>query len=102
MAKLTKKSTNDTSFHGSIIYCTANELIAAIGKPQYWDNTGEDKTNLEWDCQTRSGKVFTIYDWKEYRVIDLDEEIEWHIGGFSYTDTDAACDELLEQIQQIV
>jgi hypothetical protein len=98
MAKLTKKSTNMTSFHGSVIWCTAKQLIDAVGKPQHMDNTGEDKTNFEWECQTRSGKVFTIYDWKEYRVIDLNEPIEFHIGGFGFMDTEEACDELLEQI----
>ena len=98
MAKLTKKSTSMTSFHGSVIRCTANELIAAIGNPQNMYNTGEDKSNFDWECETKSGKVFTIYDWKEYRVIDLNEKIAWHIGGFGFMDTEEAKDELIAQI----
>jgi len=114
MAKLTKKSTSGTSFHDTTIICTANQLIAAIGKPQYAVNDAEDKINLlefsaahiqiynmpsfMWDCQTNSGKVFTIYDWNEYRVLDPNEKIKWHIGGFSFMDTMEAKNELITQI----
>jgi hypothetical protein len=34
--------------------------------------------------------VFTLYDWKEYRSIGLDKQIEWHIGGMSGADTEKA------------
>jgi hypothetical protein len=98
MAKLTKKSTNMTSFYDTTIICTANQLIAAIGKPQYAVNDAEEKINFEWECETKSGKVFTIYDWKEYRELDLNEKIKWHIGGFSFMDTMEAKDELMAQI----
>ena len=114
MAKLTKKSTSGTSFHDTTIICTANQLIAAIGKPQYAVNDPQDKINLlelssrhipifnmpsfMWDCQTKSGKVFTIYDWNEYRVLDLNEKIKWHIGGFSFMDTMEAKHELIGQL----
>ena len=99
MAKLTKKSTSGTSFHDTTIICTANQLIAMIGKPQYDVNGfGLDKINFEWECETQSGKVFTIYDWKEYRELDPNEKIKWHIGGFSFMDTMEAKDELIAQI----
>ena len=114
MAKLTKKSTSGTSFHDTTIICTANQLIAAIGKPQYAVNDAEDKINLLelssrhipifnmpsfiWECKTQSDKVFTIYDWKEFRVIDPNEIITWRIGGFSFMDTEEAKDELMAQI----
>jgi hypothetical protein len=58
------------------------------------DNTGRDKVNFEWICETKNGTIFTIYDWKEYRRIRLDEEIEWHIGGMSSIDTVKARQEL--------
>jgi hypothetical protein len=24
---------------------------------------------------------FTIYDWKEYRTLKMNEKVEWHIGA---------------------
>ncbi len=97
-----------------ILYTVEDQLIAAIGKPQYAVNDAEDKINLLefsaahiqiynmpsfiWDCQTNSGKVFTIYDWNEYRVLDPNEKIKWHIGGFSFMDTMEAKNELITQI----
>jgi hypothetical protein len=79
--KLTNRSANGTSFHGITIKTTVNELIRVLGNPQEDSNTGEDKVNFDWTCETRGGKVATIYDWKEYRMIDVNEEIEFHIGG---------------------
>ena len=83
MAKLSFKSANMTSFHDTVITCTYNQLVLAIGVPQCSDNTGEDKVNFDWTCELEDGRVFTIYDWKEYRPIGKDEVIEWHIGGES-------------------
>lgn len=81
MAKLTNKSTNGTSFHGHTVTCSVNDLIAIIGKPQGEYNTGTDKTNFDWDCENDLGDLFTIYDWKEYRKLNLNEGIEFHIGA---------------------
>jgi len=92
--KLSSKSANMTSFHGSVIKTTVNKLIEKIGKPQYGSNDGEDKINFDWVCETSLGSVYTIYDWKEYRPLDLNEEIEFHIGGFSNHDTEFARQEL--------
>jgi hypothetical protein len=96
MAKLTEQSANGTSFHDSVIKTTVNKLVNALGKAQYIDNTGEDKVNFSWDCETKDGEVFTIYDWKEYRSIDLDETIEFHIGGDNKIVTEKAKRELLD------
>lgn len=98
MAKKTNQTPNGTSFHGTVIVCSANELKTVLGEPTYEDNTGEDKVNLEWVCETENGKVFTVYDWKEYRPISEDEEIEWHIGGHNQKDTRDAYDEIVEEI----
>jgi hypothetical protein len=78
---LSSKSASGTSFHGDTIVATFNELVEVIGYPQAANNNGEDKTNYDWVCETDEGVVFTIYDWKEYRPIDDDEKIEWHIGA---------------------
>ena len=83
----TEKSANGTSFHDVVINSSINELTQLLGEPSYTDNSGEDKVNVEWDCELEDGRVVTIYDWKEYRPIGKDETIEFHIGGFSKLDT---------------
>lgn len=72
---------NGTSFHGIEFTATVDQIVSILGEPSIEENTGEDKVNFEWICETESGKVFTIYDWKEYRRIDRDEPIDWHIGA---------------------
>ena len=94
MAKLSNQNISGTSFHNSTIMASVNELIAALGEPQYQSNDGQDKVNFEWDCETEDGDVFTIYDWKEYRAISTDEQIEWHIGGNSGYQTSIAAEEV--------
>lgn len=94
MAKITTKSTSGTSFFDNTISATVNELIELLGEPSDDSNTGQDKVNFEWECETNSGKVFTIYDWKEYRMIDTDEIIEWHIGAQNGTIAQVAQNEM--------
>jgi hypothetical protein len=79
--KKTTKSVNGTSFHNVVFHATPWHLMRAIGDPDYMQNGGEDKVNMEWDMETEDGNVFTIYDWKEYRELSLYEMVEWHIGG---------------------
>jgi hypothetical protein len=95
MAKLTNKSVGGTSFHNTTITTTLSKLIMALGEPQHLQNDGSDKTNVDYDCETENGDVFTIYDWKEYRSIRMDETIEFHIGGMSKSITEQAKKELL-------
>lgn len=90
--KKTNKDVVGTSFHGSIVSASVNQLIDVLGEPIYDGNTGNDKINFEWEMEFESGDVFTVYDWKEYRTLDLDEVVEWHIGGFSKDITDEAAD----------
>jgi hypothetical protein len=100
MAKLSFKSANGTSFYDTVITCTYNQLVQAIGVPQGSDNTGEDKVNFDWTCELNDGRVFTIYDWKEYRPISKEEIIEWHIGGNNYIVTEQALIELTALLAQ--
>ena len=95
MAKLSNKNTS-TSFHNTTIKTTVNKLTNALGEAQCIDNTGDDKVNFDWNCETKDGEIFTIYDWKEYRSINLDEIIEFHIGGDNQLITEQARIELLE------
>ncbi len=98
MAKKTNSSTNGTSFHDVTFKATVNQLINAFGEPDYDGNTGEDKVNFVWDMETDEGDVFTIYDWKHYRKLDLDEIIEWHIGAHSRMISWDAQDELTREL----
>jgi len=79
--KNTTQSLNGTSFHGTVIEATVEELKQILGEPEYDSNDGQDKVNFEWVMETDSGDVFTVYDYKEYRRIREYEVIEWHIGG---------------------
>lgn len=88
------KSPVGTSFHDSVINTTVNKLIKVLGKPVFGDNSGTDKINFEWVMELNSGDVFTVYDYKEYRVLDPNEIIEWHIGGMDKNVTDAALVEI--------
>lgn len=92
--KQTFKSPVGTSFHDSVINTTVNKLIKVLGKPVFGDNSGTDKINFEWVMELNSGDVFTVYDYKEYRVLDTNEIIEWHIGGKDKNVTDAALVEI--------
>lgn len=92
--KTTFKDTSGTSFNDTTIEATVANLRKVLGDPSFEDNTGEDKVNFEWDCEIENGNVVTIYDWKEYREIDENEIISFHIGGFNLTDTTDAKIEL--------
>lgn len=81
MAKKTSKSVVGTSFYYSTVNTTYNKLEFILGSPQISQNTGTEKVNFEWDCVTNTGDVFTIYDWKEYKILDGNENIDFHIGA---------------------
>jgi hypothetical protein len=98
MAKLSNKNAS-TSFHFVTIRTTVNKLSNALGEAQIIDNSGDDKVNFDWNCETEDGDVFTIYDWKEYRSISEDELIEFHIGGESKSITEKAKTELLAMLK---
>ena len=83
MIEKTEKSISGASFQDVTFSASVNDLIEMFGEPTIQDNTGDYKTNFDWHLQTFSGEVFTVYDWKEYRKLNLDETIEWHIGSFS-------------------
>jgi hypothetical protein len=93
--KKTYKDTSGTSFHGTTILISVEELINLLGEPQFQENDGNDKVNFNWDCELETGEAFTIYDWKEYRPISDFEQIEFHIGAFSKQISENAKEELL-------
>ena len=98
MAKKTYKSTDGTSFFGTTIRTSVDELINAFGEPSMEYNTGEDKVNFEWEMETEDGEVFTIYDWKEGRPLRLSERVNWHIGAMNKSVCNTAERELLKKL----
>lgn len=94
--KKTSKSSNGTSFHGIMVNSTVNNLTKVLGEPDYVDNSGKDKVNYSWDLETNEGDVVTLYTWKEYKPIDTDEEIIFHIGGMARNHTILGKQELTE------
>ena len=95
----TNKSTGGTSFQDTTISTTVHTLIKLLGEPTIVDNTGRDKVNYEWDMETSDGNVFTVYDWKEYKVLDEHEIIEFHIGGHSKAVTEQAKNEIYDTLE---
>jgi hypothetical protein len=97
--KKTNKSSNCTSFHGVTIESTVDKLTKFLGEPDYVDNSGEDKVNYSWDLETNEGDVVTLYTWKEYRPIETDEEIIFHIGGMVRNHTILGKQEITELLK---
>lgn len=89
-----------SSFHQDIIFATPNELRYILGEPDWDSNDGADKVNMEWYRQMPDGNVFTVYDYKEYRVLHPNEQVEWHIGGHDRFSTHLAKQLLSEALQE--
>jgi hypothetical protein len=94
----TLQSMDGTSFHNTTIKCSVSTLIKVLGEPDCAMNDGEDKVNFEWYMETDNGDVFTVYDWKEYRSLNENEMIQWHIGGENRNVTEQAAREIRDAI----
>ena len=88
-----------TSFHGSSINGSINQLSKVIGEPTKI-NSGDGKTVFQWVMETDENEVITIYDWKMYREVGVDEEIEWNIGGHSKKSTEKAREEIIKLLNK--
>lgn len=100
MARHTEQDSTFTAFYGTTLRTTLRNLITLFPESYTHNgNFGEEKVNFNFTLETEDDKVFTIYDWKEYRPLTLDEEINWHIGGFNGYDTMVACDEVLAMLE---
>ena len=102
MCKKTNSNVDGTSFYDVTFKASVQDLINAIGEPSYDGNTGVDKVNFEWAMETGEGYVFTVYDWKECRVVDVNEIIEWHIGAKSKSISNVVKDELVKELYKHV
>ena len=94
MIQKTNKSASGTSYHGIDIQTTLRRLIDTFGEPQSMCNDGSDKTNIDYVLENSDGMVFTIYDWKMYRSIDMDEVLRFHIGAQNDRDAFKAKNEM--------
>ena len=91
MAVKTDKGIKEgSSWFGDLIITNYPKLIEILGQPTFDDNTGQDKTNMEWVCESREGFVFTIYDWREHEPLNEEYNYGFHIGGFSEEETKKA------------
>jgi hypothetical protein len=91
---LSDQDATGTSFHNHTVTCSPQSLFDLIGEPQEAENTGRDKVNYRWICETDKGDLFTIYDYKEYRPLSDNEQVEWHIGARSSKISQQAKDDI--------
>jgi len=99
--KATSISPNGTSFHDHIVVATVNQIRQICGEPMYESKDPDEKSQYDWCMETESGTVFTIYDWKEYRIFGEDEMIEWHIGAHSWEEAEAGYNELTDELYNL-
>ena len=91
--KTTSLTANGTSFHGQTILASLSQLTKTLGTP-HTTHPHYDKVQHEWTFETESGEIFTVYDWKEYRIYDASAPIEWHIGAHNQKTAEDALQEL--------
>ena len=86
-----------TCHHGLVVNDSTDGLIEKLGlEPDFLNQDASGKTTREWNLELEDGTPFTIYDWKEYRVYDNDEVVEFHIGTRSRDEQDKVKDVLAE------
>jgi len=78
--RLENSSLQDHTFHGHHFEATKQDLEKACGPVMYNDDDTDEVTQNEWEMATEDGTTFTIYDYKEFRLYEDYEKIEWHIG----------------------
>ena len=99
MIHMPTASSVGTSFHGSTFKATPKQLVETIGEITN-GRSGDGKVGMEWIRELDSAEVITIYDWKYYRNIDMDEEIEWNIGGRNKITTEEAKEKILTLLKK--
>jgi hypothetical protein len=99
MLHMPTASSNGTSFHGSTFKATPNQLIESLGEITH-GRSGDGKVTMEWVRELDNAEVITVYDWKYNRVIEMDEEIEWNIGGHNENVTESAKQEILNLLSK--
>ena len=85
---------NGTRFHNHDFLAAIEDIEKVCGKVMYTESDIREKTQNEWEMQSKDGTPFTIYDWKEYREYDKQEKINWHIGAENRFGSKKGYDEL--------
>ncbi len=80
IAKAENGHSEDTFSFGDTFFATPEQMFTFFGEPQHNRNVGWSKTNFEWSLSL-NGFPFSVYDWKEYRVLDMGEAIWWRIAS---------------------
>lgn len=88
-----------TTFHEVTIRTTANQLLEVVGECSKI-KSGDGKTTIQWILENEDNQVITIYDWKMFREVGMDEEIEWNIGGYTKESTEKAKEEILNLLNK--
>lgn len=84
-----------SSFHGDTITTTASKLIKICY--DYGDQNGSgDKVNFDFEFKLPNGDSFYVYDWKEYRTLDKDEYVKFHIGADTTSESALAYEYIYE------
>ena len=98
--KETNKSINGTCFFSVVVPATVAQMKSILGTPEV-NGTVEDKSQFDWYMETDGGEVFTVYDWKEGRLLTEDVLVNWHVGSFTKEASEAAEVELLAALKKI-
>ena len=71
---------------------TFQNIIDKLGKPHC--NGDAYKSDAQWNLKFEDGTVATLYNWKDGKNycgadgLNVEDIIEWHIGGFSHDAVD--------------
>ena len=98
---LEPKGSFEASYHNVNINVTPKQLINLCTKYSinfHMCNDGEDKVNFDFEFETKDGIKFLVYDWKEYRSLDMNETIEFHIGAKDRSDSNKAYEVLINEL----
>lgn len=68
------------SHYSVTIVASIKTLTKLFGRPRIISDSVTNKVQFEWNVLYNNKIPFTIYDWKEYRIIPDDLLISWSIG----------------------
>jgi hypothetical protein len=64
--------------------------------------TGKTNQTFDFEFETPNGTYFTVYDWKEYKKLDFDNDLyKFHIGTENLLDSLDAKDVLVNELNNL-
>jgi len=88
-----------TSLQGYIT-ATYQQLVEALGEPDYMEASGDGKVETEWEWYDEDHGPITIYDWKQFdggATSRSGQPYVWHIGGAKSAVVDVV-DEMIDNV----